>query len=184
MSSGQSDVATLVRQLVNDKDADTYTAGEVEAALNLYRWEGRYLELSPLPSYAEGGAATYTTFEAPSKDWRYWDTTATFYDNDYTAITPATTDYTNGRWTFSSEPDRPVKILGYSYDPYATAAYLLEQRAAQLAEDIQSFAVHNGSFTYANKRSGPLELAAKYRKMARDSQMQAAAMYRDDVNIF
>jgi hypothetical protein len=164
---------------VNDGNNETWTPGEIEDALNDNRVELRYEKLDTVKSIASGGVVTYVTFDAPG-DYSHFDTAAAVYDSNYDALTPVTKDLINGRWTFSTEPTRPVYVVGYSYDIYGAAADLLEERGAMLAEDISSFSSVNGSFSYANKRGGPLELAAQYRKRSRQA-MKAVTLYRSDM---
>lgn len=175
-------IIELVRRLVNDSDYNTYDNDEIQDALDVLRWEGRYLRLDAVPTRASGGVTTYVTFNAP-QPWGYWETDSVIYDNNFDPLTPSSSDWTAGRWTFSTEPTRQVTILGWSHDPYGAAAEILTQRGAALAEEIQSFSSVNGSFTYANKRSGPLQLAAKYKRMSR-AAVGTGQMYRSDVNIY
>lgn len=176
-----ANIIAFVERLIDDEDNVNHSDQEIQDALDQNREELRYLKLLPIQTIASGGVVTYTTFEVPY-GLGYIEENATLLDSNYDALTPATSDWTTGRWSFSTEPTRPVFILGWSYDPYGAAADLLEVRASMLAEDIQSFAVNNGSFTYAKKRSGPLELAEKYRSMSRSS-FSVTEMIRTDVNV-
>jgi hypothetical protein len=175
-------LTAFVRRLVNDSDYDQFTLEAVEDALNRHRLEARYLKLEPLPTKT-GSSTIYTIFVTPADDWRYWDESVKFYDSSYTEITPSSADTFNGRWEFATAPVRPVTILGYSYDPYASAADLLEQRSAELSEDIASFSVYNGSFNYGvRKNIGPLEMAKIYRNKSRNATT-VATFYRSDMNL-
>lgn len=174
----------FVRELINDKNSESaaFSDADIKDALKPLRWEARWDSLDALKSIASGGVTTYLTFVA-SENWGYWDTDTTIYDSNYDVITPTSADYTIGRWVVASEPTRPVRVLGFSNDPYGAAAALLTQRASQLAEDIQSFSSANGSFSYNNKRQGPLELAALYLAKSR-SATGGGELYRSDTNIF
>lgn len=169
-------IVDRVATLIGDADHERFSAVDIEDALTQRREEMRYAKCTPLPTRASGGTLTYVTYTAPF-NWGWWDDSATIVDYNYDALTPATSDWRVGRWTFSTEPTRPVYITGYTYDVYAAAADVLENRAAQVAEDIQSFSVAHGSFTYANKRRGPLEMANEFRKKQRPS---VATVYRTD----
>lgn len=169
-------VVDYVAQLVGDSEFEKFGYEQIKDALQQRRAEMRYERLTPLPSRASGGAVTYVTFTAPN-DWGWWDDDAIIYNYNYDALTPATADWKVGRWTFSSEPTRPVMITGYTYDVYAAAADLLEARATEIAEDISAFSVAHGSFTYANKRTGPMQMAQRYRAKQRPS---VATVFRTD----
>lgn len=173
---GMPALVELVARLVNDPEFAYHEDWQIQDALDQYREEARYWGLVEVPTRAEGGAITYLTFKAPCG---HWEADGTLYDHDYTALTPATSDWMTGRWTFSSAPTRPVYLLGWTYDVYAAAADLLEVRGSQLAEDLESFSVFNGSFAFAAKRKGPLELAARYRAMQRVTVFD---VYRSDVS--
>jgi hypothetical protein len=168
----------IVSALVNETDTDPATAQRIQDYLDRNRVEGRYLKLTPVPTRASGGAITYITYQAPA-GWVHWEDDASLVDYNYDALSPATSDWITGRWTFSTEPTRPVYILGWSYDIYGAAADLLEIRGSELAEKYDSFAVFNGAFAAA-RREGPLEMAKKYRAMQRTT---VADVYRTDVNV-
>ena len=165
--STASAVIDFVERLIDDEDNDHHSALEIYDVLNRYRLWADYVKLVPVRTRAAGtGTVTYTIFEAPG-DWHYFENDAAVYDSDFDELTPDTEDFINGRWTFSSEPDRPVTVRGWSHDPYAAAAELLETRGSQLAEDVQSFSTLNGSVAFASKRRGPLELAQTYWRKSR-----------------
>lgn len=170
-------VVDCVAKLVGDSELEKFSYEQIQDALQQRREEMRYERLTPLASRASGGTVTYVTFTAPN-DWGWWDDSAVVYNYNYDALTPATADWNVGRWTFSSEPTRPVMITGYTYDVYAAAADLLEARAAEVAEDMSAINLAHGSFTYANKRTGPMQMAQRYRAKQRPS---VATVYRTDV---
>ncbi len=165
-----------VRLLIDDLDGEKFEVYRIEDVLKQRREEMRYIKCTPLATRASGGDVTYMTFTAPF-DWGWWDTSAELLDYNYDALTPTIANWRVGRWVFSSEPTKPVYITGFTYDIYAAAADLLELRASQVAEDIQSFSVAHGTFSYANKRRGPLEMVEQYRAKQRPS---VAVVYRTD----
>lgn len=167
-----------VQLLINDAGCENFDENDVKSAIRERGYESRYVELVPIETRASGGAITYVTFDAPDQiGW--WGKDATLYDSNYDAVTPTSdSNWRIGRWVFSTAPSRPVRILGYSYDLYATAADLLEIRGAQLSESYESLSLAHGSFSYAGKRKGPLEMAKEYRKKQRQSFVR---MTRTDV---
>lgn len=108
-----------------------FSDDQIQDALDQHRCEYRYLELTPLPTKTSS-ATTYLNFTAPIGDW---DTATALYNNEFAAQSPASSDFINGRWTFSSEPTRPITLVGFSYDRYAAAADLLEQIIIQEKAD-------------------------------------------------
>ncbi len=159
----------LVERLVGDTANDRFTREDIQAALDVYRLEARYEPLTGITTYAPGGAAVVVTFAANAG---YWETDAVLYSAMYTPLTPATADWTGGRWTFATEPAAPVTILGWNHDPYQAAADLLEVRAAQLAEDYD-FTTGPDSFKRSQRHGQLLAMAARYRDMS--PRVKAAA---------
>lgn len=180
LRAGMSAIVNLVERLINDEDNAHHGEDEIQDTLDQYRYEARYLQLTPVKSIAEGGTVTYLTFVAP-RGLTYWESDGTLYDYNYAALTPSTSDWFVGRWTFASEPTRPVRLLGFSHDVYAAAADLLDTRASMLSEDLQSFSVQNGAFTYAAKSPSLRSQAKAYRAKAR---VMVQDMYRSDVGVF
>jgi len=151
----------FVERLVNDPANEAHSRDDIQAALDVYRIEARYMELAPLATYGIGGAS-YLTFQAAVGSW---EGSPALYDASYAALTPATSDLPGGRWTFATEPARPVTILGWNHDPYQAAADLLEQRAAALAEDYD-FSTGPDSFRRSQRHGQLLAMAARYRAMS------------------
>lgn len=173
------EIIDVVRRLINDAAGDYHTDDEVQAALDRNRDEARYLTLTPLKTVAEGGAVTYVNFAAPGQ-LDQWETDGALVDGDYAALTPSVENWVTGRWTFATEPARPVRLTGFSYDVYGAAADLLEIRASQVSEDLQSFSGQNGSFTFAAKNQSVLQMAGRYRAMAR---VRTVDLTRTDVAV-
>lgn len=178
--AGMAAIINLVERLINDESNEHHSEDEIQAALDEHRLEARYLQLTPIKSIAEGGTVTYVTFESP-QGWSHFESDGTLLDYNYAELTPDTSDWVNGRWTFATEPTRPVRILGFSHDVYAAAADLLDVRASMVSENLQSFSGQNGAFTYAAKSPSLRNQAKAYRAKAR---VMANDLYRSDVEIF
>lgn len=159
--AGMTGLVDFVERLVNDPANTAHSRDDIQAALDVYRIEARYSELAPLATYGVGGAS-YLTFQATVG---YWESSAALYSASYTALTPATSDPTAGRWTFATEPDQPVTVVGWTYDPYQAAADLLEVRAAQLAEQYD-FSTGPDSFARSQRYKHLLAQAERYRAMS------------------
>lgn len=166
--AGMTALVDFVERLVNDPTNEAHSRDDIQAALDVYRIEARYVELAPLVTYG-GGGASYLTFQATTG---YWESSAALYSASYATLTPATSDPMAGRWTFATEPARPVTVLGFTHDPYQAAADLLEVRAAQLADDYD-FQTGPDSFKRSQRQAQLLKLAERYRAMS--PRVKAAA---------
>lgn len=122
-----------VRALVDTVGQEdwTFTDDQIQDALDRHRCEYRYLQLTPLPTKTSS-STTYLAFTAPVGDW---DTDTVLYNNSFVAQSPTTSDYINGRWVFSSEPTRPITLVGFTYDRHAAAADLLKQLMVKYRDD-------------------------------------------------
>jgi hypothetical protein len=174
-----ADVIAVTSRLVNDAGHAYHTAQQVQDALDRNRDEARYMHLTALPTVAAGGVTTYLTFAAPD-GMTTWESDGELVDGNHAALTPETKDWMTGRWTFATAPARPVRLTGWSYDIYAAAADLLEIRASQVSEDVQSFSGQNGSFSFAAKNQAVLQMASRYRAMAR---VRVTDMVRTDTAV-
>lgn len=171
-------IAQFVQQLIDDPNGETFSLSQVVAALDALRKEHRYTRLTPLVTRSSGGTSTYLIYDAPS----YLETDAVVLNSNYDALTPSAVDYTAGRFTFSSEPVRPVRLVGWEHDPYGAAADLLEQHATSEAGNVQSFNSQNGSFTYAAKNRNFQRQADRYRSMSKRGSGSVAVLVRWDAN--
>lgn len=181
-----TEIVAFVERLIDDEGNEHHSDSEIYDALKRYRWEARYLKLDALVTKASGGTTSYTVFVPPSDNWRYFESDTISYDYNYDSLaaSESSVDYIEGRWEFSSAPTRPVYVLGWSHDPYAAAADLLEVRGSQLGESFQSFQSLTGNFSFGReKRAGPLELADKYRAMSRNAS-HMRRIERVDLNPF
>lgn len=151
----------FVERLVNDSENAAHSEDDIQAALDVHRVEARYEELTAVPTHI-GGAAVYRVFDAALP---YWETDGQLLDASYNVLTPATADWTAGRWTFAAAPTQPVYLLGWNHDPYLAAADLLEVRATQVSEDYD-FQTGPDSFKRSQHQGQLLKMAARYREMS------------------
>lgn len=128
MASTDALVARIRKMIADPAGADQqFTDADIIIALDERSDEARYYPLDEKPTIDSDGNVTYLTFDAPVGNW---DTAVILTDGDYDVLTPATSDYVLGRWTFAAEPDLPVLITGTTYDLYGAAGDLLLQWAA------------------------------------------------------
>ena len=140
-----------------------FTDDQIQDALDARRDEARYYPLTERETIsAGGGTTTYLTFDAPVG---YWETGVELVDSSYNVLSPATGDLMAGRWTFSTEPDMPVMITGFTHDLYGASGDLLTQRATI---ESDSFDVGADGLTLARNQK-----QANYRKRAEDYYAKA-----------
>lgn len=155
--------------------APTWSDIELQDALDGRRVNVDTEPLTSIVSYPSG-VSTYLTFEHALSNF---EEDATLVNASYTAITPATYDYLNGRFTFSAEPSYPVYLTGKSFDLRAAAADVLEQWAALVKLDFNfSEGRTGGQFQREQKHKMLLASAATHRAQQR---VTTATMYRSDV---
>lgn len=175
------DLIRRLRAMIGDRvaagstTAPTWSDIELQDALDVRRVNVDLDILAQVPSYP-AGVLSYLTFEHPLSNF---EDDAALYNATYTALTPATEDLINGRWTFATEPSYPVYLTAKSYDLHAAAADVLEQWAALVKLDFDfSEGRTGGQFKREQKHKMLLESAAAHRAQQR---VTTAVMYRSDV---
>ncbi len=147
-----------------DRERTDFILGDYRALLGRYTLPG-----SP-PSYA------WTDYFDPS-GWGDWEADATLYNGSMTLLTPLTSDYLVGHWTFANQPP-PVYINGNTYDVYASARLLVLRWIALEATSFD-FSVDRGlQFNVSQKRAGLQMLADQ---LATDMRVRTAKLVRRDV---
>jgi len=176
-----AELVSRLRDLIGDAIPATgqpvWSDDQLQRALDQRRSDVRYLELQAAETVQAGGTVVYLDYYAPRGDW---EEDATLYDTQWAALTPATSDYQVGHWTFSATTLPPVLLIGKAFDLYATAADVLEQWQAKekLAFGF-SPGSNGGQFQEQQKFQMIGELSARYRAMQQPEILQ---MYRGDAN--
>ena len=109
--ASMASLITRVRALVNDASSVLHTDDAVQSALDQGRTRARYLPLTPEPT-TTSSATTYLVFNAPLGDW---EEDVALVNGSSATLTPSANDYEAGRWTFATEPLRPVLLTGWSW---------------------------------------------------------------------
>lgn len=174
-------IGAFVESLVNDTANAYHSEDQIQAACDRHRVELRYMPMEPIPTRS-GTTTTYVTFQVDGPP-PYLETDATTVSGAYASLTPATSDYTGGRFTYSSEPARPVYVTGWSHDPYAAAADLLEARAAAMA-GAYDFTSGPDSYSRSQMFANWRDMAARYRQLSpRAGGIQVVTLERSDVAV-
>lgn len=173
--SSMTALIARVSALVNDSSNSVFSTDVVQDALDLQRLDLFQVELQAVPRLTASGAAWLDYFA----DSDSWEADAVLDDGTWTAISSGlyTPDYLTGRWTFAASQTPPVYLTGKTYDVYAAAADLCEQRAGLVAEQF-SFSTPHGSVSLGQKFTNWSALAAQYRAQARVRQIR---LTRDDL---
>lgn len=151
-----------VRLLIADPagDAQHFADGDLQAILDSGRAPvyGEYL--TPV---TEIGQSLPTVYHSQFAEW---DSAAALVDAEGVALTPTTSDYMAGRWTFGAGQATPVYASGYVYDIFGAAAMALETWAAALAREYD-FSADGGSYKRSQQSAAMLSMAADYRRSGR-----------------
>jgi hypothetical protein len=168
---------TRVRTLIGDADESQFTDDQVEDFLDDHRRDEFYRPLSPV-STVSGGVTVYLRYEAGVG---HWETDAALVDGDYEALTPDTSDYIRGVWTFAASTPGPVYLTGSRYDLYGAAADALRAWLATLK--LQFDFTADGATFHANQQVKTLEqMIARYDAQA-ETAISAGTMVRGDVDV-
>jgi hypothetical protein len=164
------DLIVRVRDIIGDAPGAgaVFTDEQVQGALDRHRDELRYVELAEIESIAPGGAVTYKDFRAEIAGAQItdWEADAVLYSTSYAVLTPSSSDYAAGRWSFAAGQALPVLLTGQTYDVHAAAAELLEEWATKLKLEYD-FSASGDAFSRSQKVSLTLERAADERAKGR-----------------
>lgn len=179
---------TKVSLFINDPSNATFTTQQVQDALDRTRQWVRYELLTPAPDIVPPAASTspaqfnWATYVSHYTDWEADEVLQGNLPGGkaWQVLTAVTSDELTGMWTFdvvlptisTNIPAQlpPVFITGKFYDPYLSAAYLLEMWAAQLA-DAFDFTSDGQTFKRSQRLQGKLALARAYRMNAKPTVM-------------
>lgn len=174
-----AELIARVRLLIGDPASATqqFSDQQVQDALDRYREDVRYLELIEQPTFET--APTSTAWLDYYADRGDWESDAVLYKSDWSALTPATSDYLTGHWTFSSTQYPPVFIVGKCYDVHMAGAELAETWAATYAR-AYAFSADGATFNRNQAAEGLRALAMDLRRKAKP---RVASLVRSDVNL-
>ena len=151
---------TRVRTLIDDNaTTKTFTDDEVQAALDNWRTDVRYLELRPAETRTASGVE-YRDYYAPCGDW---EDDYTLLDSGYSPVVADVAEPLLGHWGFTTGQGATLYITGKFYDTYGAAADLLTAWAAKEKLSFD-FNADGQSFNRSQKVKALLELAGEYRR--------------------
>ena len=166
-----------LRRLIGEPISADYADHDLAEIIDRFRIDVRYRELTPVDTIAPGGAVTYLEYWADVGDW---EVDAQLTSGTYAVLTPTTSDPDLGRWTFASHQAAPVYLTGKTFDLYAAAAELLDQKLiiGGLDNGLVNRKEGDTSYDGGDRAKQIMALAEKYRGMCRP---RTASMVRNDV---
>lgn len=128
---------TRVRRLVGDPAGGGafYADDTIQDALDEHRLDVRRYQLAPSATYVLGSAAQWLDYYDNSYGGN-WEDDVTFQAGNFATLMPDTIDNLVGHWSWTLSKTPPVFLTGKTYDVYAAAAQLVEERAASVMLDF------------------------------------------------
>lgn len=164
-----------VRLMINDPlsvDAH-YTDEQVQDALDDNR-----LDVEDESLVARLGETQFVASEG------WWEKSAVLSDESG-VVTPDSSDWRRGAWTFLTAQTEPVTLIGSTYDVYGASADLLEMWSSALALEVEQFTA-DGLTVKRGGRASLANLAAQYRAKSkgykRAGGINSVSLMRADVN--
>jgi hypothetical protein len=174
-------IILAVRDKIGDNPTDVtkrvWTDDQIQQACDRERTDyilGDYRQLTgryKLPS----GSFAWTDYFDPS-GWGDWETDALLYNGSMVAVTPTSSDYLVGHWTFTNQPP-PVFIQGQTYDVAGSAALIVEQWLGVVALQFDFSAMRGTSFNVSQKRDG---LKLLLQTLRAEKRLRTARLIRSD----
>jgi hypothetical protein len=176
------DIIARVRLLVNDQGVTpVFSDSQLQDTLDQRRADIRYLGLIPAETISgppTQGVVTWLDFYAPD-GMGWWEGDAQIVSNVFAPLTPATSDFIVGHWTFAVSQLPPCYIVGKTFDLYAAAADTLEQWVALLKLEYDTRQNRLDMFQRSQRIDHMTALAATYRAKQRPA---TATLVRDDTH--
>lgn len=173
--STMADLITRTRLLIADPagPSELFDSQTIQDALDAVR-EDVFNELLELRVTLTTSGIQYNDYYAKRG---YWESDATLKWGDFSTLTPATSDYVVGHWTFNNQFP-PVLVTGKRYDLYRAAADLLDFKIASLASTTYNFSASGQSFSRGTIIDNLAKLCASYR---RKQWVRTSKMVRSDL---
>ena len=163
-----------LRTLINDPagEGQTFTDDDLQAFLDARRRDVRRDQLTVEPDGDGSYREYYSSYEN-------WEQDAVLEDAGGNELSPASSEWLVGHWSFASSTPPPVFITGKVYDVYGAAADLLEAWAAKVALEYD-VAVGDQRLSRSQKAKALLALAEQYKRRMMPT---VAVMERGDTEL-
>lgn len=172
--SSMVDLIARLRRMVGDGgEPPVFEDDTLEEELDRLRCRHARETMEEERSVDSSQVVSYLRFFMADGDW---EGDVLIQNASFQSLTPETSDYKNGVWTFASTPLRPLTITGWTYDLYGTAVEILEQWIAELKLEF-NFQTEKNRFDRSQKIEHLTALADRYRGKMRPSM---AVVVRSD----
>lgn len=177
--SGMVYLLDIIRQLISDPAGgdQQFDDQHIQDILDRHRTDANYVILTPVERISPGGSVTYLDFESEA---RYWEGTPTLLDGNFSPLIPSSVDLVRGKFSFGSEPTRPVYALGSYYEIYHTSADLLLEWASSL-HSLVDYQDADQRIFFSQRRKNLLQTAELMRSLAPPVQASGS---RGDSEVF
>lgn len=119
---------------------------QVQDALDAHKVFVRYEELRAEPTFT----ATATLYKDFFSSYSDWEADAALVSYSWAALTPETSDYLTGHWSFNAAQNLGVRVSGQTYDTAAAAVQLAREWLAKLKLEY-TFSTAGDSFNRDEK---------------------------------
>lgn len=154
-----SALITQVRLLINDTDSLLFTSQQIQDILDQNAYIASYEPLNTLETIAAGGVLEYKEFQS---DHVYFEADTILTDTAYNEISPDTSDFALGYFTFETSQVIPLLVYGWYYDINNAAADLWDMKASKYADQFD-FAADGGDFKLSQKVEQAKKQASEFR---------------------
>ncbi len=155
-----------VRVMIFDTGGSPLLSDDViQDKLDECRFDYFNFPLLPRPTFTNPGGYVYNDYYAQNglTVRGMWEANETLRWGDFTTLTPATSDYLVGHWTFNNQLP-PVLLTGRRFDLYRAAADLLDYLIANLASNQVDFTADGQTFHLSQRLAFLEKRAAAYRR--------------------
>lgn len=151
-----------------------WTDGELQDALDVHREDVRYALLEPRGTpQPYTGVMEYLDYYAPCG---WWDSDTQLYGPAWQPLSPATSDFLTGHWTFSASQVPSVFVTGRRYDINGAAADMCEKWASLVKLDYSFRSETGAQFNRAEMSANLLTLAERFRVKQEPSIVEQVRM--------
>lgn len=177
--SARSTMVELVTQLqtmTNETNDGLFSFIQLQDILDQRAFIASYEAMNTIETILPGGTVEYKEFQSNNQ---YFEKDTILTDGAFNELTPATSDYKLGYFTFTTTQTVPVLIYGWYYDLNAAAADVWDLKAAAYSDSFD-FSADGGDFKLSQKVTHAKAQAVKYRSMS-TSISQMTIIERTDV---
>ncbi len=189
--SSMQQLIVTIRRLINDPGGENqqFSDEEIQETLDERRLVTNYEPLRGERTIEPGGQGPSVVYLNYYADWGWWEGDVQIVDRSWQPIPAApatnpegfslaTSNLEVGHWVMASNVWPPVWLVGKSYDPYGSAADMLEKYAMRMAL-LYDFATQGRKYTRSQMQKALTAQAALYRQRQRPVRM---IQYRDDLS--